>query len=455
MTDVNDNAKLHAASALKFARHDQAMNNGPIADWLRYYRIRSVHLDQLFDAAGLEQADDFQHIEDDDLDEWIAKTEMKYLEIKRLRRGYKRSRDLSLMDPEACENRKLAGIRYEFPRRIPGPYHHSVDATMTALIPIASPLSLKPSPTQSPTTATAAPVAETEAAAPPPPAAPAAAAAAAAATQSLQPEQEMCAVCFKTLPTIIRYRDHTKIIRLSCCGQQLHKTCDNSDHTKQKLKCALCGDTYQEGSKEELKRLNVWVDKGHDWAYAMLGDKYFEGGYGLKQSYQKAAEALAVAAEKGHAPAQDKLGSMYFHGQGVTQSFLRSVEYHTQAAAQGYAEAQYALGLMWVKGQALGHKLETTSASSNEKARVLWVKAAAQGHKLAMKALHHLDEQEGKTTLPESARLCSTCSCPETFMIKLNSCPCKGAQYCNSICQKKHWKAHKKVHRALLLKETK
>ena len=57
---------------------------------------------------------------------------------------------------------------------------------------------------------------------------------------------------------------------------------------------------------------------------------------------------------------------------------------------------------------------------------------------------------EGRTTPSFTPpKRCSICDMPKTSTHKLKNCKCKGAQYCNSTCQKSHWKSHKNEHRRL------
>jgi hypothetical protein len=44
---------------------------------------------------------------------------------------------------------------------------------------------------------------------------------------------------------------------------------------------------------------------------------------------------------------------------------------------------------------------------------------------------------------------CSSCS---TRLPKLKKCVCFTARYCNTECQRKHWKTHKPSHKAAMLK---
>jgi ankyrin repeat protein len=45
---------------------------------------------------------------------------------------------------------------------------------------------------------------------------------------------------------------------------------------------------------------------------------------------------------------------------------------------------------------------------------------------------------------------CSSCS---TRVAKPKKCPCHAARYCNTDCQRQHWKTHRRIHKAELLKK--
>ena len=60
---------------------------------------------------------------------------------------------------------------------------------------------------------------------------------------------------------------------------------------------------------------------------------------------------LQKAAEKGEANAQYRLGSLYYHGQGVPRDLKQAAEWYKKAAEQGNTPAQAALGNMYLSGE--------------------------------------------------------------------------------------------------------
>jgi TPR repeat protein len=265
-------------------------------------------------------------------------------------------------------------------------------------------------------------------------------------------DKEDCPICTDALPKLSH-----QFVRMACCGKGLHTKCNkdlvsNKSMTlEQKNTCLMCrAKLVARGSKEEIERLRGWVEKGKAWAMCLLGDRYKDG-VGVKQSDKKMIELYEMAAKKGHAAAQYNLGVGYERGMhGLTQSSERSIEWYTLAANQGHLDAQFNLGAMYANG--------TGIVKSYSKARKWWTKAAAQGDEDAIKYLKELDEAEGvkptTTTSPEivdpNIISCSTCGKQQTKEFRLGKCACRTKRYCNSQCQKKQYKQHKKECKRLV-----
>jgi TPR repeat protein len=62
-------------------------------------------------------------------------------------------------------------------------------------------------------------------------------------------------------------------------------------------------------------------------------------------------EVYKKAAEQGVSRAQNKLGLMYYNGEGVQQNYKEALNWYRKAAEQGFAEAQNNLGLMYHNGE--------------------------------------------------------------------------------------------------------
>lgn len=85
------------------------------------------------------------------------------------------------------------------------------------------------------------------------------------------------------------------------------------------------------------------------------------------------------AASMGHAPAQCKLGQMFFEGKGVKQDKKKAMELFTRSAEQGFAGACSSLGFIFYTGN--GVKKDTAKALD------FWLRASRHGFKPAMKAI--------------------------------------------------------------------
>lgn len=60
---------------------------------------------------------------------------------------------------------------------------------------------------------------------------------------------------------------------------------------------------------------------------------------------------IALAAEQGHAAAQNQLGSLYSLGEGVPEDHTEAVKWIRLAAEQGYSGALYNMGELYHEGK--------------------------------------------------------------------------------------------------------
>ena len=66
--------------------------------------------------------------------------------------------------------------------------------------------------------------------------------------------------------------------------------------------------------------------------------------------HELALKEFRFLAERGHAEAQNKLGSFYQLGLGVIQNYKEAVTWYRKSSEQGDAFAQYNLGIMYING---------------------------------------------------------------------------------------------------------
>ena len=69
-----------------------------------------------------------------------------------------------------------------------------------------------------------------------------------------------------------------------------------------------------------------------------------------------ALEIFRHWADHGDARAQDELGMIYEHGNGVTKSYAEAVRWYRKAADKGYAPAQNNLGAMYESGHGVARR---------------------------------------------------------------------------------------------------
>ena len=88
-----------------------------------------------------------------------------------------------------------------------------------------------------------------------------------------------CSICFEFVDLL----DLSKYSRHICCGKVLHNKCNEQIYASDlrnsiKHSCPMCrSKNAPVGSKEEIKRLREWVQRGRSWAQLMLGERYRDG----------------------------------------------------------------------------------------------------------------------------------------------------------------------------------
>ena len=107
------------------------------------------------------------------------------------------------------------------------------------------------------------------------------------------------------------------------------------------------------------------AERGHAMAQNCLADLYEEG-LGVEQSYEKAVQYYQLAADQGLASAQYKLGLEYEEGHGVEQSLDKAVEYYREAADQGEEAAVEHLSRLVDEGKVLAYVVPHDEAEDRE-----------------------------------------------------------------------------------------
>ena len=123
----------------------------------------------------------------------------------------------------------------------------------------------------------------------------------------------------------------------------------------------------------------------------------YDRGYNVEQDYDAAIKWYRLAAGRGHAKAQNNLGSIYLEGKGVPQDYQNAINWYRQAAHQGNAEAQYNLGSVY------------ETLEDHIYAHVWWNIAASKGHKDALFKLDLIEKRMAAEDVFKSqkrARIC-------------------------------------------------
>lgn len=110
----------------------------------------------------------------------------------------------------------------------------------------------------------------------------------------------------------------------------------------------------------------------NDWEAICELAECFYYGYGVEQSYFKAAEWYTKAAEQGNIDAQFNLSRCYIFGYGVESNYYEAYRLLESGAYQGDAKSQFLLAFMYKNGDII---------EQNCSLAVKWyTKAAEQGH---------------------------------------------------------------------------
>ena len=141
---------------------------------------------------------------------------------------------------------------------------------------------------------------------------------------------------------------------------------------------------------EDYEEAKAWlgplVERDNPLAQNLMGMMY-KNGWGVEQSYEKAAPLFMAAAKTGHAGAQHDIAWAYGEGRGLPKDDAKMAEWMARSAASGYHQAQYNLGRLHLWGRGIERDVD--------KAIDLLKQAAVQGQMRAnydLAALHEKGE---------------------------------------------------------------
>ena len=220
--------------------------------------------------------------------------------------------------------------------------------------------------------------------------------------------QRICLVCFYSFPV-------EQLSYLTCCGNAICFKCQdayqNGDTFKkkpsQKSMCIICKQRFLlEGSEDEISRLTFRAERHND--------------------------PLAM----------DYLGDRFFQGNGVTQSSEKAFKWYTKAVELGNTRCIKSLAVMcnngWINDDGTVIEPDLVMVrnllgwAEQEEKNMTETPVATPGQTLS------------EESPSNEVRSCAFCSKQQTDALKLSRCACGTIYYCNTQCQTKGWKAHKK-----------
>ena len=137
----------------------------------------------------------------------------------------------------------------------------------------------------------------------------------------------------------------------------------------------------QKDYKTASKYWKKLVEKGHAVAQNNLGTMYAYG-LGVLKDYKQAVKLYILSSEQGYHHGQLNLGASYESGKGILKDYKKALKWYSLSAKQGNSQAQFNLGLLYIEGKGTTQKPEI--------AYYWWKKAASSGNNWAKKNLVRL-----------------------------------------------------------------
>ncbi len=138
------------------------------------------------------------------------------------------------------------------------------------------------------------------------------------------------------------------------------------------------------GVKQSFAKAAEYYNQSYSTGNPMAASKLgtlFVTGQGIEKNIEKGFELLKTAARAGNPDAQYNLGEIYAKGESVTKDYVYAGGFYKMSALQGYAPAQYKLGLLYLYGRGVPQDYSLA---------VKWLsRSANQGY---VKAQHDLAE---------------------------------------------------------------
>ncbi|MDF1880698.1 sel1 repeat family protein [Sulfurimonas sp. MAG313] len=142
---------------------------------------------------------------------------------------------------------------------------------------------------------------------------------------------------------------------------------------------------YPKDYNKSFLLLKEPAELGYVYAQYVLGNIYLQGSNNFQIDYAQALFWTRLASNQKNSAAQNSLGNIYRHGQGVEQDFLEAIVWFKLAADQEDATAQYNMGIMNDFGYGI--------AVNYTKAVYWYTKAAEQEYDEALNNLGYMYEK--------------------------------------------------------------
>ena len=128
------------------------------------------------------------------------------------------------------------------------------------------------------------------------------------------------------------------------CARKAEKSKGGDAEAQFRLGVRASKNQNEAGFKDAARWYRLAAEQGHAKAQNNLGVLYAKG-KGVRKNDAEAAKWFRLAAEQGHAWAQYNLGGSYDAGEGVRQNKDAAARWNFSAAMKGHPWAQYNLGM--------------------------------------------------------------------------------------------------------------
>jgi TPR repeat protein len=112
------------------------------------------------------------------------------------------------------------------------------------------------------------------------------------------------------------------------------------------------------------------AEKGDAEAQYQLGERYYDERARDPAKDAEAQKWLRLAAAQGNGKAEDRLGWIYYHGNGVPQDYVEAANWYRRGAEHGNLDAMTRLGNMYRKGEGVQRDLDEARRWTNKASEI-------------------------------------------------------------------------------------